>query len=175
MATDNNNCRLSGFDIPIFHIALDGKRLLAPDTTPSKDFCKADPCIEIGFFYDVHVFAGERVKYNFTKCIALIDTGADNVYVDSSLIDKYKCPIAPGGDSMTVNAEPGHTAHHGSLTLLQDLSIVNLWVQRRDFVRERRRFLVVLGRRFLQFCSLNWDGPKQIVSLRYTQRDGGVW
>ncbi|MGC9954301.1 MAG: hypothetical protein ABSD21_08485 [Rhizomicrobium sp.] len=165
---------MSGTDaeivIPVFHITLAGELLSSPLTADPLDFIKAEPCINIGFFYDSDAFNGVKKRYHFDRCWALLDTGADTIFVDYSLIQKYECPIADGGQNMTINAQPGHTAHKGCFMLLQNNSVISLWVQGSNLLTDKRPIAIILGRRFLQFCTLLYDGHHQAISLKYSPR-----
>lgn len=137
------------------------------DTTkcPPEVFVRSHPCIEIGFFFDIDVSEGRTNQINYDTIFALIDTGADNVYVSPKLIEKYNCPVAVGGESMTVNNEKGSKAHRGSLFIKEQGKVIDLWVMAREFRDLDHPFDAVLGRRFLQFCDLNWNGPERNVTL----------
>ncbi len=132
---------------------------------PPEAFVRSHPCIQIGFFFDIDVSEGRTNKINYDTIWALIDTGADNVYVSPKLIAKYNCPIAKGGENMIVNNEKGSRAHRGSLFILEQGKVIDLWVMAREFRDLDHPFDAVLGRRFLQFCDLKWSGPDRKVSL----------
>ncbi|MBZ9807145.1 MULTISPECIES: hypothetical protein [unclassified Mesorhizobium] len=132
-------------------------------TTPAFEFIYSHPCVLVGFFFDSRVSNGETKNVDLDRVWALIDTGADGVYVDQSLIEKYSCPIAQGGEAMTVNNEAGSKAHRGSIFIIETGRALDMWVIGRDLRGLGYPYHIILGRRFLQFCDLRWDGPNQMV------------
>jgi len=51
------------------------------------------------------------------------------------------------------------------LFVIEQSRVIDMYVVGRNFVAEGKRFKIVLGRRFLQFCNFVWDGPTQTVKL----------
>jgi hypothetical protein len=145
------NADASSIQVPIVHMAPNGA-CIDPTSASAQQFCQAALCIRLGFFYLQSLTPG--TDFHCSSELALIDTGADGMFADYSLIEEHACPIAIGGETMRVNNEPGHTAHTASLFILQSKRVINLWVQGRDFVRENRPFKIVLDCRFLQ--SADW-------------------
>jgi hypothetical protein len=154
-------------ELTILHMTNGTKFLPNPRSAKAEDFVKSSPCVEVGFFFDINVSEGRTRSINYTKAIALIDTGADGIYVDHSLIAKYNCPIAIGGEAMTVNGAADSKAHRGSIFLIDQKHTIDAYVIGRDFKATNSVFDVVLGRRFLQFFKMEWDGSIQSVKLTW--------
>ncbi|MBU4529171.1 MAG: hypothetical protein KUA43_18010 [Hoeflea sp.] len=159
--------------LEVHHLVDSQNRLSDPTLAPAKSFVWSSPCIRIGFFFDLEVSNKEKVEITYDTAWALLDTGADGIYVDHALIQKFNCPIAQGGENMTVNALETSRAYRGSLFVIEQARVLDMWVMARDFRREKRPFDIVLGRRFLQFCDLRWNGPSQSVILTIGQNGGG--
>ena len=151
--------------VPVVHLTGNDTNLASPETATAKAFCEAAPCIQVGFFFDQDVWLGTSKKLNYTSVLALIDTGSPHVYVDKSLVQQYDCPPARGGQKMTYNNRPAEPAREGQLFIIEQSRVINLWVGVRDLVAEGHQHKIVLGRRFLQFCNLTWDGANQKVAL----------
>ncbi|MEO9338677.1 retropepsin-like aspartic protease [Mesorhizobium sp. SB112] len=151
-------------NLPVIHLESATTAIDAEKALPF-EFVRSHPCVSIGFFFDEKVYSGQPNAINFDTCWALIDTGADHIYVDKRLIEKYRCPVAVGGEKMNVNNQQGAKAYQGSVFVKEEGRIINMWVIADDFVAKAMPFSVVLGRRFLQFCELTWQGPQQKVSL----------
>lgn len=148
----------------ILHVTKEMRSLIV-DKAPAEDFVMSEPMIRIGFHYtEGEQKSGMAIKY--TTCMALIDTGADGVYVDPSLIAHYNCPVAEGNSSLTINGEKSSTAYKASLFIIEESHSMQMWVGALPFKPEAVRFRIVLGRRFLQFCELNWHGPSKTVRLK---------
>ena len=155
----------SSTKIKVDHFTSSKQYLTDPSSADARTFCLARPCIEIGFLYDPDLWHQTSNKVNYSSCLGLIDTGADYVYVDKSLVEKYDCPPARGGQNIVINGLASEPAREGQLFLIDQKRTLNLWVLPRDFKAEGKPYEIVLGRRFLQFCKLTWDGPSQKVSL----------
>jgi len=143
-----------------------------PSKAPAKPFVFSHPCIRIGFLWDPDFSSGTMKQVNYWPCWALLDTGADGVYVDQELIARYNCPIAKGGDRLLINNRDNSTAHRGTLFVIEETRGIDMWVAARDFKRENKPFSIILGRRFLQFCTMIWNGPEQLVTLNIGEHPG---
>lgn len=152
-------------NIPVLHYVDRQHSIREPGSAPANMFVGAEPCIEVGFFFDQRFLDRETNKISHDRAVALIDTGADGIFVSPHLIKKYNCPVAEGGHDMSINGVPGAKAHRGSLVILENLRVIDLYVIAKDFRAEGKPFDIVLGRRFLQFCKLTWDGPLQTVAV----------
>lgn len=155
--------------IPISYLTSATHALIDPQNASASNFVKADPCIRVGFFFDVDVSEGRTNQINCTPAWALLDTGADDVYVDRTLIEKHAPPIAAGGHAVTVNNAAGSKAYRGSIFIIEETRVIDMYVVERDFVAEARNFKIVLGRRFLQFCRFESDGPTQRATIKIGQ------
>ncbi|WP_266030432.1 pepsin/retropepsin-like aspartic protease family protein [Brucella intermedia] len=122
-------------DLPIFQ----------NDTKYSAIGSVGAPCVEI--------LAG--LNRSLETVIALIDTGADFVYAAPEFLDRVGAPILGVTD---VNGAGAHNYHAVSIQIPGHDRGYVFRVIARDMLE--RDYSLVLGRSFLQYCKLVYNGPK---------------
>lgn len=150
--------------LEVLHVTRE-MQALDPIRAPAQALVMSEPMIKIGFHHREPGFNAETMV-QYSECLALIDTGADGVYVDPSLIKEHGCPVAEGNSDLTINGEKSGIAYKASLFIIEQSRSIEMWVGSSPFDHKVMRFQIILGRRFLQFCDLRWNGPDRIVSLQ---------
>jgi predicted aspartyl protease len=137
-------------DIPVYHIDRDGRI--------GTDFINCSPCIRVAVTDPSSKVS--QVVYG------LIDTGADNVWLDNELIVSLGATAT--GEEISYGASSQHmsSAYEGMIQLegLPPLTCRYLSMALRE---NRRRYDVVIGRAVLSLLRLTIDGPTGAVRLSY--------
>lgn len=93
----------------------------------------------------------------YDECVALVDTGSDEIYVDRALVEKFGCPST--GNEASSN---GNNGHRGCFVIKETREAFPAVVFAADLGQPYR---IILGRRFLNRCDLNWSGHRSIFQL----------
>lgn len=122
-------------DLPIFQ----------NDTRYGPMGSRGAPCVKI--------FAG--LNQSLESMTALVDTGADFVYADPAFLQKINAPVLGETD---VNGGGTHSYHAVTIRVPGHDELYVFRVIAREMPEDDYR--LVLGRSFLQYCKLVYNGPK---------------
>lgn len=153
-------------NIPVRHMTGNASPLADPQNARAAEFVLSYPCIDVDFYWSKAQPVAEA-----SRALALIDTGADHIYVRPELIEKHGCPSVPGMIS-NINGGAARGYHRASLRIVGTDRVVTVDVISHDAAGNAWSYDIVLGRRFLQFCRLGWDGHAQTVTLDFGLREG---
>jgi hypothetical protein len=131
-------------------------RFLDCDGRATADY-RGAPCVSVGFCNHP---TEDQEYWPYDECVALVDTGSDEIYVDRALVEKFKCPLSNGD---------GWNGYRGCLVIKEIGEAFPAVVFATDLGQP---FHIILGRRFLNRCDLNWSGHRNIFQLWVRSRAG---
>ncbi len=97
----------------------------------------------------------DETKHRLRNLRALIDTGADDIFVDEALLIDCGCPILPTSSAVrTTHATKMHPMYRATMLfpdhdLLQQVDVIS-----NDYPRGTRAYEAIFGTRFLELGTL---------------------
>ncbi len=117
---------------------------IEPGGSPTADHVHGSPCLDITFM---------SPGYRAAAVKGLIDTGADYVYLDRSVISLLNCPVVK---TVTANGAPA-TVHQVTISLPSLRLELPIQVCAFNVRAQGNGFDAILGRQFLQHGRLIFD------------------
>ncbi|WP_071832949.1 hypothetical protein [Pararhizobium antarcticum] len=131
------------------------------DHIETDDWINGHPCIKVGVFYTPKPALG--IDYSTTPAWALIDTGADHVYIEQEYLDNHQAPM---GRPVHTNREMDASHIHRACVMVDQTGEVFDFqtVIGRRLTSSGQPFRVVLGRSFLSIFRFDFD-PREKRAL----------
>jgi hypothetical protein len=135
------------------------------------------PIVDVDFYFDPQFGQHEPPSFipaGRTPTVALIDTGADQNYVDPLLIRKHSCPETQKLTAHGATSSIPSAMHAANLFFRQNGHAFQMGFIGVPLLANGRPYPIVLGRRFLQLYALTFNIAEGIFRLQPTSNPKAV-
>lgn len=130
------------------------------------------PCIRVVFHYDTKAGTGERVIYGVKETVALLDTGANLIFADPTLIAGAGCPAVGTATVAGATSTIQSTTHSAHLLFPAFGTQIGITAVSTPLLQQGRAYGLILGMRFLEFGTLHLDFPRGEFWFDYDPTSG---